>query len=469
MNRSLHHNIVWLFSTAFIAAVLCAAYFQLLYLLLLPPALLAVYYLIQNPALLFYVLVASIPWSIEYNFSNGLGTDLPDEPLMLLCAFTVVAAFAFNWKRYKDRLHPILFVLLLYLAWTAITVYTSTDRMLSLKYMLAKCWYVLAFVGAPLLFFKDRKAFIKAAVILVVSMMAATLLVVVKHAPSGFSFESANLAPEPFFRNHVNYAALLVFTVPLQIAFLQNKRYRTIISCILVFTIAALYLSYSRGAWLALVVGLASYCLIRRRLMVAAFLFTILLALSAIFWLKKDENYLAFAHDFNTTIYHADFSEHLAATYEFRDASTAERFHRWIAGVRMIPDRWQTGFGPNTFYANYKGYTVPAFKTWISRNEERSTVHNYFLLQAIELGIPGLLLFLALLFMLFFFAQKTYHLSTDPFTKTAAITIASILSMICVVNVLSDLIEADKVGSIFFVCIAVLIRLSVNRPPLTDG
>lgn len=459
MNRSFHHNALWLFSTAFIAAAFCAAYFQLLYLLLFPPAALLVYYLIQNPVLLFYVLVASIPWSIEYNFSNGLGTDLPDEPLMLLCAFTVVAAFAFNWKDYKDRLHPILFVLLLYLAWIAITVYTSTDRMLSLKYILAKCWYVLAFVGAPLVFLKDRKAIVKAAVILFVSMMAATLLVVVKHAGSGFSFESANLAPEPFFRNHVNYAALLVFTVPLQIAFLENKKYRTLVSCTLVFTIAALYLSYSRGAWLALVVGLASYWLIRRRLMAAAFVFTILLSLSAIFWLKKDENYLAFAHDFNTTIYHADFSEHLAATYEFRDASTAERFHRWIAGVRMIPDRWQTGFGPNTFYGNYKSYTVPAFKTWISRNEERSTVHNYFLLQAIELGIPGLILFLVLLFMLFLYAQRTYHLSKDPFTKTAAIATASILSMICTVNLLSDLIEADKVGSIFFVCIAVLVGM----------
>ncbi len=463
MNRSVHHNIVWLLATAFLSAAFCAAYFQVLYLLALPPALLAVYYLVQSPVFLFYVLLASIPWSIEYNFSNGLGTDLPDEPLMLLCAFTVVAAFAFNWKDHKDKLHPILFVLLLYLAWTAITVYTSTDRLLSLKYMLAKCWYVLAFVGAPLIFLRDRKAWIKAAVILLVSMMAATLLVVVKHAGSNFSFESANLAPEPFFRNHVNYAALLVFTVPLQIAFLQNKKYRTLITFTLVFTIAALYLSYSRGAWLALVVGLASYWLIRRRLMVAAFLLTLLLTLSAIFWLKKDENYMAFAHDFNTTIYHADFSEHLAATYEFRDASTAERFHRWIAGVRMIPDRWQTGFGPNTFYANYKSYTVPAFKTWISRNEERSTVHNYFLLQAIELGIPGLLLFLALLFLLFFYAQKTYHLSTDPFTKTAAITTASILSMICTVNFLSDLIEADKVGSIFFVCIAVLVRITDKR------
>lgn len=464
----LHHSAWWIFSTVFLLVVIAAAYLQLFYLLALPPALLLVYYLIQHPSLLFYVLIATIPWSIEYNFSNGLGTDLPDEPLMLLCAFTVVSALVYNRKKLEGRLHPILFVLLLYLAWMAITVYTSTDRILSLKYMLAKGWYVLAFVGAPLLFLKDRKALVKAAIVLVVSMMASTLLVVVKHARSGFSFESANLAAVPFFRNHVNYAALLVFTVPLQIAFLQHKKYRKPALYALAFTVTALYLSYSRGAWLALVVGLAAYWLIRKKLMATAFIFTVLLSLAAVFWLKKDDNYLAFAHDFNTTIYHADFGEHLAATYQFRDASTAERFYRWIGGVRMIPDRWKTGFGPSTFYSNYKSYTVPAFKTWISRNEERSTVHNYFLLQAIELGLPGLILFLALLFFLFLYAQRTYHRSADSFTRTAAITIASILAMICTVNVLSDLIEADKVGSIFFVCIAVLVRITVKRQPMTD-
>ena len=116
----------------------------------------------------------------------------------------------------------------------------------------------------------------------------------------------------------------------------------------------------------------------------------------AVFWIKADDRYLQYAHDYRTTIFHHDFREHLQATYQLKDVSTAERFYRWIAGVRMIKDNALTGYGPNTFYNNYKPYAVPAFKTWVSDNKEHSTVHNYFLLIAIEQGIPGLLFFLLL-------------------------------------------------------------------------
>jgi hypothetical protein len=36
------------------------------------------------------------------------------------------------------------------------------------------------------------------------------------------------------------------------------------------------------------------------------------------------------------------------------------------------------------------------------------------------------------------------------------------LVMIIVVNFLSDLIESDKVGSLFFICLAILVAVDVN-------
>ena len=108
------------------------------------------------------------------------------------------------------------------------------------------------------------------------------------------------------------------------------------------------------------------------------------------------------------------------STYQLKDVSTAERFYRWIAGVRMIKDNWLTGYGPNTFYENYKGYTVPAYKTWVSDNPEHSTVHNYFLLTAIEQGIPGFIFFTAAVGAMIYYAQHLYHRVKDPFYKTVA-------------------------------------------------
>jgi O-antigen ligase len=92
----------------------------------------------------------------------------------------------------------------------------------------------------------------------------------------------------------------------------------------------------------------------------------------------------------------------------------------------------------------------------VSANEEHSTVHNYFLLLLIEQGVPGLLLFLMLLALFFYQAQVLYHTTNDGFWKATIATVAVILVMICTVNVLSDLIETDKVGSVFYVCLAVL-------------
>jgi O-antigen ligase len=178
---------------------------------------------------------------------------------------------------------------------------------------------------------------------------------------------------------------------------------------------------------------------------------------AAVFWLRSNDRFLHYANDYRTTIFHTNFEEHLIATYKLKDMSTAERFYRWVAGVRMIKDGWRTGFGPNTFYENYKSYALPAFKTWVSKNEERSTLHNYFLLQLVEQGVIGLLLFLSLIAAMLWYVQTIYRRTSDRFWKVTMAATASIIIMLCVINFLSDMIETDKVGSVFYLCVAVII------------
>jgi O-antigen ligase len=224
----------------------------------------------------------------------------------------------------------------------------------------------------------------------------------------------------------------------------------------------ALFLSYARGAWLALFTGIAAVWLIRKRTLVVTYCAVILLMLAALLWLRSNDRYLQYAHDYRTTIWHENFQEHLSATYEFKDASTAERFYRWIAGVRMVKDNWLTGYGPNSFYYNYKPYAVPAFRTWVSDNPEHSTVHNYFLLMTIEQGLPGLLFFLLLTGAMLYYAQHLYHRVSDIFYKRVALLCGVITIMILTVNFLSDLIETDKIGSLFFLCLSLLIITDRN-------
>ena len=445
----------------FFLSAAAAAFLQQPVFLLIPFGMFALSYVLVHPEYLYYILLASIPWSIEFNFTPSLGTDLPDEPLMLIVAFLALAGII--WQRKKlgiQSLHPLLWILILQLAWTLVTVFTSTYPDLSAKYFIAKCWYLLAFVAAPLLLFRNEQVLRRATIILLSSMVLFMLVTQLRHAANGWTFERINDSVRPFFRNHVNYSALLVFMVPLQIAVLRlaaRRSVRITMAVILTVTIAALYFSYARGAWMALAAGLFSYWLIRHKYLLRSWLIFLVLSVATVFYLKSNDRYIKFAPDYNSTIFHTNFREHLIATYQLKDVSTAERFYRWIAGVRMIGDSWMNGFGPSSFYRQYKSYTQPAFKTWVSRNREQSTVHNYFLLLIIEQGVIGLLLFLVLLGALFWYAQSIYHRTTDRFWKVVVAAVSAILVMECTINFLSDMIETDKAGSIFYLCVAVLV------------
>lgn len=428
-----------------------------------PAFLLAALMAIQQPTFLFYTLLFFIPWSVEVNLTDSLGTDLPDEPLMLLLSFTVLLIWIClgknAWAGYSSS--PILLLLLLGFAWSVIAAVFSTHLALSLKYLLAKAWYLLAFVAAPLALVKmDHQLVRRSALVLWGSMLLSVVFALVKHALLGFRFASINEALAPFFRNHVNYSALLVFMIPLVMAFyrLTAARWkRSTLALALLVILTALALSYARGAWLALAAGMAGYALIEKKWLFRSFLLAAFLVIGLVGWLQYNEQYLRFAPHHDTTIFHTDFGEHLAATVQGSDVSTAERFYRWIAGIRMSTERWTTGFGPTTFYEHYRSYTVPSFRTWVSNNPEHSTVHNYFLLLLVEQGFPGLLFFLLLLGAMFWRAQKIYHRTKLPFWKITSASIAAILWMQCTVNFLSDLIETDKVGSVFYLCAAFLV------------
>lgn len=292
------------------------------------------------------------------------------------------------------------------------------------------------------------------------SLLAVTLVIMARHASDHFLFIHINDAVSPFFRNHVTYSAMLVCGLPIGIAMFRlntNSTYKRLITIALLLIVVALILAFSRGAWLAIITGLVTYLLLKSRILWQAFVVGILITILTVFWLKSNDRYLAFAHDYKTTIFHTDFKEHITATYLLKDVSTAERFNRWIAAVRMIPERPLVGVGPGTFSTNYKPYTIPAFKTWVSDNKEQSTVHNYFLLLITEQGWPGLIFFVLLLTAIFYYAQHLFYKLRDPFYKEIVMAVASIMVMIITLNFLSDLIETDKIGSLFFTCIALLI------------
>ena len=459
--------------TIFITSLLAALYSQQYLLALLPFCMLLLYAGWKFPSILFLFLLASIPFSFEFNFTPGLGTDIPDEGLMILISFLFTAWWVYRPSAIERNtlFHPLLVLLYIHLVWITLTVILSSDRLLSLKFLLAKGWYMGAFVLAPLILFREKKWIARSALVLASAMFVVTVISLFRHYGNGFSFTAVNESVSPFFRNHVNYSAMLVCILPVMLAFYllaNNSTAKNLVIVVISVMLIGLFFSYARGAWLAFAGGLAAWWLIRRKLLVIAYCIMVVVITSIGIWLQSSQRYLDYAHDYRTTVFHEDFSQHLVATYKLKDVSTAERFYRWVAGVRMVNDEPLTGFGPNTFYNNYKPYTIPAYKTWVSDNPEHSTVHNYFLLLMIEQGLPGLFFFLMLLGGILYYAQRLYHKLKDPFYSTCALAAGMIVVMISIVNFLSDLIETDKVGSLFFLCFSVLIMIDRNHFEKSD-
>ena len=456
----------WLPSLAAVACIIAGVVLQENLLLVVPFAGLAAFSFGLNLRLLFFALLFVIPLSTEFEVTATLSTDLPDEPLMLLLMGCLVVLFLLKPQLIPVELRKssLVLLLLLQLVWLLMTVYFSHEVWLSIKYCLAKTWFIMAFVVGGLFFLRTKEDFALASKALIFAMLIPVLYSLLQHAGKGFTFESINATLSPFFRNHVNYSALLVCLSPVLLLWYQfsTKRLRKWIVAVMVVFFIALFFAYSRGAWLCLLSGTVTWIAIKKRFLLSLIFTALLAAAVALFLLVQDENYMKFAPDFNTTRQHFDLNEHLEATYTLKDMSTMERFYRWIAGVKMVNEEKLKGYGPNTFTTYYKEYTVAAFKTWVSNNEEKSSVHNYFLLISIEQGLPALFILLALLICMFTIAVKAYHTLNDPFERSLAITAAVILSMIVTLNLLSDLIETDKIGSIYFLLMGIFIRLQVK-------
>ena len=69
------------------------------------------------------------------------------------------------------------------------------------------------------------------------------------------------------------------------------------------------------------------------------------------------------------------------------------------------------------------------------------------------------MIFLLLVAIMYATAIKVYHQSNNAVHRTMAMICAMILSMMMTLNFLSDLIETDKIGSVFYIVLATLIFL----------
>lgn len=419
----------------------------------------------------FLLLWLLIPVSMEYEIGETLATDLPTEPYIVLLMGVALIYYLANPRQLTRPLlnHPITVLLCLHVLWIGVTALYAQVALVSGKFFLAKLWYVVVFYFLGVLFLREERHFKALFWCVAIPLSAVIIQTTIRHALLSFEFSEVNKTMTPFFRNHVSYAVILVVFLPFALYarhwYKQGTIMRLVVKTVILLMLTGIVFAYTRAAYLSLLlIPVLRYIFVKRLTKwIAAVAF--LGVMFMVVYYANDYRYLNLAPDYETTIYHANLEDHLTATFEGKDISSMERVYRWIAAFRMSLQHPLTGFGPGNFYNFYQYYTVDDFETYVSDNEERSGVHNYFLMTLVEQGFIGLLLFVGLCLAVLITGENLYrHLPTTqkPFVMAVLVSYAIILFNLT----MGDLIETDKIGSLFFMNMAILAAFATFNPAL---
>ncbi len=417
---------------------------------------------------IFYFLLFLLPLSTEFEVGGGFSTDLPTEPVMVALMAIFLLFIASN-RHVIDRqflTHPLMLLLYLHYAWMMFTAMHAVDVVISLKFLLAKFWYIIVFVFTAAMLLTKQGHFRKFFWLIFIPLLLASIKIFIHHlVVYNLSFEDVNEPMGPFFRNHVNYADMITAFYPFLFVaatwYEKGSWKRWLINGAKIYFVVAVYFSYTRACYLALALIAVAYFIINWKMLRAMVVVGLVGVLSMVGFFISNNNFVELAPVYEKTIHYKEFGDHLQATVKMQDLSSMERVYRWVAAFYMVADNPWVGAGPGNFYPTYKKYAISDFETYVSDNPEHSTVHNYFFLMMTEQGFIGLIVFVLLTLGIFFIAESVYHQMRDGWRKQWIMAFTLSLITLYLNLMLNDMIEVDKTGSFYFMGIAFIISLSI--------
>jgi len=436
---------------------------------LLPAAFAIGYLLIYYPAkvLLFIGFVTPLSYQIEdAKGLGGVGISLPSELLLVALLGLYIIAWILGYREDRRMMrHPLTKVILLLLAWTAITAMASSLPLVSFKFFLSKLWFIVCMYFLINRFFNDPKYIRTFIVCFILGMSAATAYTVLNHASQNFSEQAGLSVMWPFFKDHTIYGALLALTFPLVILeFFHSGRFSFRRVCfgglILLFTVALIY-SYTRAAWVSLVGALGVWILMRLRIKFGVVLAGAAVALTGLFFLQDT---IAHRLEKNRQDSSGDLAEHVQSISNVSsDASNLERLNRWNSALRMWEEQPFWGFGPGTYAFEYGTFQKSSDRTIISTNQgDAGNAHSEYLGPLAEQGVLGMVLVILLVGMAMY-VGITLYFKLEKGSYLRDLTMAIILSLVTYFlhGVLNNYLDTDKASVPIWAMMSVLVAIDI--------
>jgi O-antigen ligase len=465
------NKILFLLSIVFCSISLFFLWDESWYFTLLPLVLIAIYAALFYTEYTFLALFFFVPLSINIEeYTNGFGLFIPTEPmlfgLMLLLIFNhlkkpVFPKFLLN--------HTFVWAIILYLVWIFITSITSSNPIVSFKFLLAKLWFIIPVFFYGSVIFQKRKNITAFLYLFIAGMTITMIYTLMVHASYQFGEKEGHWVMNPLFKDHTIYGAMVAFILPLIVGIYFSKKHNAlmqlIIILIFIINLIALFFSYTRAAWLSIFVAIFVLGLIKLKIKFTWILtsFFAILLIVLVSWTQIQQA-LAKNNAEHTT---EDFGERLESVSNVTsDASNLERLNRWSCAFDMFLDRPFFGYGPGTYSFEYARFQEPENLTIISTNfGDGGNAHSEYLGPLAETGFFGLISLLFLVSSMFFLGIKLYISYDKKDKEMRALILAMVLALITYFfhGILNNYLDTDKAAMPIFAICAIFIALKENQ------
>jgi O-antigen ligase len=422
-----------------------------------------------NVKYIWWLGIILMPFSQNFEeFGTAFALTVPSDLVAITLWGYFLLQFFIHWKKYIPLLrHPILIIFGLYLAWMLVCTFTSSMPVISLKYFLSMFWYGTAFLWGSVIFFENKVILRNWIFPVSLSLLIVVGYTIYFHGLEGFSLRSSYHVMQPFYKEHTAYATSITLLFAYFVIYLIYDRFSKIKTIywlmVSLLTGIGILTIYTRGAWLGVLGAGAVFgmILIWERYRKTAIAFIGLITIAGIWFIQKS---LTFDTDSDKKM---GIQERLFSAFNTKhDLSNMERINRWVAAVNMIKESPVYGFGPGTYAMQYAPYQQSNFRTRVSTNlGNLGTTHNEFLLAGSEMGIPGMLMVMALYVISLFCGIRGYFQHSERSNRWLYLPATLGLITYYLHAVVNNYLDQDKVAIPVFLCLAQIIALDVYNQP----
>jgi O-antigen ligase len=466
-------KVLTLIILAFFLAILFSYFiwFDLAELYLFPIALLLVYLAIFQTETLFLSLAFFTPFSINIEeFSKSFGLFIPTEPL-LFGLMLILLFFQFKTPFVDKQIwkHPIIISVLVFISWMFVTAITSSNVLVSFKFILSKLWFIVPILFFGTHFFKkeaNRNWFIR---LFIIATSCTIIYTLIHHSTYDFGEKAGHWVMSPFFKDHTIYGAIIAMIIPLLLSWYFSEKHAPLIQIsligIIIIVFLGLYFSYTRAAWLSIAIAIIVGLIIHFKVNFKILLFLASVACIFLFfqWDTIQMELARNTHEHTTEA----FDERIqSAANVTTDASNLERINRWNCALSMFQQRPIFGYGPGTYALEYAPFQEAKNLTIISTNfGDMGNAHSEYLGTLAEMGLIGLLTFIAFVIAIFYSAIQLYYSWPADDKQTRIKIFGMILSLTTYFShaFLNNFLDTDKAAIPVLAMCSIIIVLDLKR------